>query len=105
MNGNGNGRRYILTITVSVLATGLGTLFTLWVTVGGKYVNRDEVAQMIDMNTRRERESVASTLAVLIKGVDITTQDVKSLLREIEMIKVEQGRTSVKVDDIRARLK
>ena len=103
--GSGNGGRYFLSVAVTGLVTILGTVFVLWMTVGSHYVNRVEVHDMIEEASSRDRGVMAGTLATVVKATEMATTDIRSLLREIEAVKIEQGRTSVKLDEIRARLK
>ena len=103
--GNGNGaKRQLLTIAVTALCSVLGTMFCLWITVGGKYLNREEVYQIVEESSRRDRDAMTGTLNTLMKNVDMVTKDVKDVLKDIAETKIQAGITADRVDDIRARM-
>ena len=101
---NGNGRR-LTAVALTGLVSVLGTILTLWITVGGRYLNREEVRQLIEESSSRDRSAIAGTLMTVVKGAETATADIRSLLHEIEVVKIEQGKMSVKLDEIRTRLR
>lgn len=107
-NGSGgNGGRRFLDITVASLLSVLGTVFVLWLTVGGKFVTRDEMWTNIKDYSPwiQERATVWAAITASTHGTEVGGQEVRALLRELEGVKIEQGRTGVKLDDIARRLK
>lgn len=106
-NGSGNGGRRFLDITVASLLSVLGTVFVLWLTVGGKFVTRDEMWTNIKDYSPwvQDRATVWAAITAATHGTEIGGQEVRALLRELEGVKIEQGRTGVKLDDIARRLK
>ena len=102
---NGNGRQLFISNALTALMSIGGTVFVLWVTVAGHYVSRDEVRQLIRDASDSDWQAMAGTLATVNHGLEMVTQDVRSVLQEIGTIKQEQGRMSGAVNEISKRLR
>ena len=94
--------RPLLIITVTALASVCGTLFLLWATMAGKFMNREDVRQLMEDASPfvHERSALWSAVNASTKLNEEFSRDLKQLVRDVGLLHTEQARMTGKIDEI-----